>query len=137
MPIYAQRQMVAEQSVVKPRVLPRIHPRIQRLLEQKDLLLSLVDGVGSPLNVIFPQNIEDNIKSFQDAYKKNHLRGVFIIPANLANQMRFCVMPVYFLSGWMSHPLIPLRGRIYYTSKPCKSNALLRHASLLTFHKNR
>jgi diaminopimelate decarboxylase len=95
MPIYAKRQTVAEQSVVKPRVLPRIHPRIQRLLEQKDLLLSLVDGVGSPLNVIFPQNIEDNIKSFQDAYQKNHLRG-----------------------------------RIYYTSKPCKSNALLRHASL-------
>lgn len=79
----------------RPRLMPRIHPRILRALEQKDLLFSLMDGIGSPLNVMFPQNIDDNIKSFQDAFKKNHLRG-----------------------------------RIYYTSKPCKSNALLRHASI-------
>lgn len=80
----------------KPYVLPRIHPAIRRALEQKELIFSLMDGLGSPLNLMFPQNMEDNVKSFQDVYKKYHLKG-----------------------------------RIYYTSKPCKSSALLRHATLL------
>jgi diaminopimelate decarboxylase len=79
----------------KPRLKPLLHERTKGLLKQKDLLFSLIDGIGSPLNIIIPQNIEDNIKSFQDAYKRNHIRG-----------------------------------RIYYTTKPCKSDALLRHASL-------
>lgn len=80
---------------IRPFVTPRIHPRIQQALQQKELLFSLMDGVGSPLNVMFPQNIDDNIKSFQDAFKKNFLRG-----------------------------------RIYFTSKPCKSESVLRHAAM-------
>lgn len=74
---------------------PRIHPSIRDFLTQPELLHNLCDGFGSPLNVMFPENIDENIKSFQAAYKKNHLRG-----------------------------------RIYFTSKPCKSQALVRRASL-------
>jgi diaminopimelate decarboxylase len=80
---------------VRPQVLPIIHPVIQDALKQKDLLFSLIGGIGSPLNVIFPQNIGENIAAFEATYKKHHLRG-----------------------------------RIYYTSKPCKSRALWRQASL-------
>lgn len=76
-----------------PRVRPRIHPRIQDLLKNKDLLFKLMEEYGSPLNLIFPQNIHENVQGFQDAYKKHHLRG-----------------------------------RIYYTSKPCKALSLFREA---------
>lgn len=73
----------------------RIHPVIQDFLAQPQLLHNLCDGFGSPLNVMFPENIDENIRSFEAAYKKNHMRG-----------------------------------RIYFTSKPCKSRALVRRASL-------
>lgn len=74
---------------------PRVHPAIRAFLNQPQLVHMLGDGFGSPLNIMFPQNIDENIKSFKDAYKKHHLRG-----------------------------------RIYFTSKPCKSRSLIRHASL-------
>ncbi len=77
-----------------PRVRPRIHPRIQTLLQNKDLIFDLADQFGSPLNLVFPQNIHENIKTYQDAYKKNRLRG-----------------------------------KIYFTSKPCKSLSLFREAA--------
>ena len=54
---------------------PRIHPVIQNFLAQPELLHSLCAGFGSPLNVMFPENIDDNIRSFEAAYKKNHMRG--------------------------------------------------------------
>lgn len=79
----------------KPSLRPRIHPVIERFLQDRALVHMLVDGIGSPLNVVFPENVDENIKSFQDAYKKNNLRG-----------------------------------RIYFTSKPCKSRAIVRRASL-------
>ena len=80
---------------VVPRLMPAMHDRVRLAVKQESLLCALVDGLGSPLNIIFPQNIDDNIESLKAAYKKNFLRG-----------------------------------RIYYTSKPCKSNALLRRASV-------
>jgi diaminopimelate decarboxylase len=79
---------------IAPRLRPRIHPHIHAFLQNKDMLFDLVEEYGSPLNLVFPQNIHDNIAEFQSAYKKNHMRG-----------------------------------RIYFTSKPCKSLALYREAS--------
>lgn len=58
-----------------PRVEAAIHPTIKRFLENKDMLLSLVDGMGSPLNIIFPDHIVDNINGFEKIYKDRHLRG--------------------------------------------------------------
>lgn len=74
---------------------PHVHPLIQDFLAKPELLHNLCDGFGSPLNIMFPQNIDENIRSFEAAYKKNHMRG-----------------------------------RIYFTSKPCKSKSLVRRASL-------
>lgn len=77
------------------RLRPRIATNIAQFLENRELVHQLCDGFGSPLNILFPDNIEANIKSFEDAYKKHMMRG-----------------------------------RIYFTSKPCKSKALIRKASL-------
>lgn len=77
------------------RLRPRIASNISQFLQSRELVHQLCDGFGSPLNIVFPDNIEENIKSFEDAYKKHMLRG-----------------------------------RIYFTSKPCKSKALIRKASL-------
>ncbi len=79
----------------QPHLRPRIHPLIQDILNKPGMVHMLGDAFGSPLNVMFPQNIDENIKSFKDAYKKHHLRG-----------------------------------RIYFTSKPCKSKSLIRQASI-------
>ena len=77
------------------RLKPKMHSVIREFLDQSELVHMLGDGFGSPLNIMFPQNVDENIKSFQDAYKKNHLRG-----------------------------------KVYFTSKPCKSKSIVRHASL-------
>ncbi len=82
-----------EWNEAKPRLLPRIHPLIRECLTQKEFVFDLIDRYGSPLNLIFPQNLEGNITDFQNIYKKHRLRG-----------------------------------RIYYVTKPCKSQALLREA---------
>jgi diaminopimelate decarboxylase len=77
------------------RLRPLIAENIQNFLKKGDLVHQLTTGFGSPLNIIFPDNIEANLKSFKEAYKKHFLKG-----------------------------------RIYFTSKPCKSKALVRKASL-------
>jgi diaminopimelate decarboxylase len=58
-----------------PRLSPRVHPLIRECLSHKDFIFDLIDRYGSPLNLIFPQNLEENIGSFQDVYKKHRLRG--------------------------------------------------------------
>jgi diaminopimelate decarboxylase len=89
-----QTSKVRSISEDPPRLQPRIHPAIQSFLKEKDLLFRLIENYGSPLNIIFPQNMHENISEFQNVYKKHNLRG-----------------------------------RIYYTSKPCKSSALIREAA--------
>ncbi len=63
------------QTGAPPRVRPRIHPRIGALLANKELLFRLADEFGSPLNLVFPQHIQANIQTYQEAYKKHRLRG--------------------------------------------------------------
>lgn len=74
---------------------PKLHERIARFLENKEQIFNLTDAIGSPLNLIFPQIIDENINSFQDVYRAHHLSG-----------------------------------RIYVSTKPNKSFAALRQASL-------
>ncbi|HAJ90721.1 MAG TPA: pyridoxal-dependent decarboxylase [Rhodospirillaceae bacterium] len=77
------------------RLRPLIHDTVQDFLDTPELVHQLVQGFGSPLNIIFPDHIAENLKSFQDVYRK-----------------------------------YSLKGRIYFTSKPCKSKAIIRKASL-------
>ena len=59
----------------RPKVRAAIHPAIRRFLDDKALVFSLVDGVGSPLNVIFPDHIEETIGRFEKVYKDRQLNG--------------------------------------------------------------
>jgi diaminopimelate decarboxylase len=54
---------------------PRIHKKVESFLNSEQDIFNLVDGMGSPLNLIFPQIIEENIAAFKDVYKKHHVRG--------------------------------------------------------------
>lgn len=60
---------------LRPRVTPAMHPVIKRFLQEKLLAFSLVDGLGSPLNIIFPENIEETIQRFDRVYHERQLQG--------------------------------------------------------------
>jgi diaminopimelate decarboxylase len=59
----------------KPKVKAAIHPTIDRFLNNKELVFSLIDGVGSPLNIIFPDNICETIARFEKVYSDRNLQG--------------------------------------------------------------
>ncbi|BBH67359.1 diaminopimelate decarboxylase [Actinoplanes sp. OR16] len=54
---------------------PRIDPLTQSVLDDGELLGRLVDGLGSPLNVVLPQRAGENVARFREAYKKHRLHG--------------------------------------------------------------
>ncbi len=58
-----------------PKVRPITHPAITRFLSQRDLVFALLDGLGSPLNVMFPQHIMETIANFEQVYKDRQLQG--------------------------------------------------------------
>jgi len=64
-----------EDAWTQPRLRPRIHESVRECLEDKKLIFDLVDRYGSPLNLVFPQNLKGNIEDFQSVYKKHRLRG--------------------------------------------------------------
>lgn len=53
----------------------KIDDRISRFLKEKEQIFDLVSALGSPLNIMFPQIIEDNIASFKSVYKKYNIDG--------------------------------------------------------------
>ncbi len=59
----------------RPKVRAAIHPTIERFLSDKELVFSLVDGMGSPLNVMFPDHIAETIDRFEKVYKDRQLQG--------------------------------------------------------------
>lgn len=60
---------------VRPKVRAAIHPAISRFLADEKLVFSLVDGMGSPLNVMFPEHITETIGRFEKVYKDRQLQG--------------------------------------------------------------
>lgn len=59
----------------RPRVAPAMHPAIARFFKEKELAFQLVDGLGSPLNIIFPQHILEPISRFESVFKERQLQG--------------------------------------------------------------
>jgi diaminopimelate decarboxylase len=59
----------------RPKVRAAIHPAIERFLANKELVFSLIDGMGSPLNVMFPDHIVETIDRFERIYKDRQLQG--------------------------------------------------------------
>ncbi|MFI9344846.1 Y4yA family PLP-dependent enzyme [Streptomyces sp. NPDC052773] len=54
---------------------PRLGSRLGSLLESPRLLHSLTDALGSPLNVVIPDQIADNVEQFRSVYARHHLSG--------------------------------------------------------------
>jgi diaminopimelate decarboxylase len=84
-----------ETPCVKLSLKPKMHPVVAAFLKREDALLDMVDAHGSPLNVIFPEIVRENIQSFQDVYTRNNIQG-----------------------------------RIYFTTKPTKSQSVIKEAAL-------
>ncbi|AEM83046.1 Y4yA family PLP-dependent enzyme [Streptomyces violaceusniger] len=54
---------------------PRLEPPLTGLLDAGPFLHSLVDALGSPLNVLLPERIAENTERFRDVYRRHHLAG--------------------------------------------------------------
>ncbi|HZF88401.1 alanine racemase [Streptomyces sp.] len=54
---------------------PRLGPRLGSLLASPDVLHPLVDALGSPLNVVIPEQIAANAERFRAVYAGHHLSG--------------------------------------------------------------
>ncbi|KUL37891.1 diaminopimelate decarboxylase [Streptomyces sp. NRRL F-4489] len=54
---------------------PRLEGPLASLLDAGDLLRSLVDALGSPLNVLLPDRIAENAERFRAAYRTHRLGG--------------------------------------------------------------
>lgn len=54
---------------------PKVHPTIKAFLDEKKTLFSLVKALGSPLNVIFPELIHDNVEKFRSAFSEAGVIG--------------------------------------------------------------
>jgi diaminopimelate decarboxylase len=54
---------------------PTVHETVSRFLQQKETLLDLVKALGSPLNILFPDLIEENVEAFNATFKKLSIIG--------------------------------------------------------------
>ncbi|WP_421106748.1 alanine racemase [Streptomyces sp. NEAU-S77] len=54
---------------------PQLGPRLGSLLESSGLVHSLTDALGSPLGVVLPDQITENVDRFRAVLRKHHLAG--------------------------------------------------------------
>ncbi|KOU36345.1 Y4yA family PLP-dependent enzyme [Streptomyces sp. WM6378] len=54
---------------------PRLEPRLASLLGATGFLRTLASGLGSPLNVVLPDQIVENLARFRAVYRKHRLSG--------------------------------------------------------------
>ncbi|OCC14001.1 Y4yA family PLP-dependent enzyme [Streptomyces sp. PTY087I2] len=54
---------------------PRVEPPLAALLADRSFLHSLVDALGSPLNVLLPGAVAENAARFRGVYGRHHLTG--------------------------------------------------------------
>lgn len=52
---------------------PQVHPTVVKFLKEEKTLDALLDGLGSPLNVLFPKRIADNAQAFREVFAKHYL----------------------------------------------------------------
>lgn len=64
---------------------PRLASRLRSLLHSPDLLHTLTDALGSPLNLVVPDQLADNLQQFRSVYGKHHLVGQVFL-AHKANR---------------------------------------------------
>ncbi|TJZ58865.1 Y4yA family PLP-dependent enzyme [Streptomyces piniterrae] len=54
---------------------PHLEPSLASLLDSAAFLHTLVDALGSPLNVVLPDEIARNVERFRAAYRRHNLAG--------------------------------------------------------------
>ncbi|MEV8530528.1 Y4yA family PLP-dependent enzyme [Streptomyces sp. NPDC051211] len=54
---------------------PRLEPRPASLLDSAAFLHTLVDGLGSPLNLVLPQQFAENVARFRSVLRRHRLGG--------------------------------------------------------------
>lgn len=54
---------------------PRLEQPLASLLESAAFLHTLVDALGSPLNVVLPERIAENVERFRSVYRRHSLAG--------------------------------------------------------------
>ncbi|MFE2053844.1 Y4yA family PLP-dependent enzyme [Streptomyces sp. NPDC059459] len=54
---------------------PRVDPPLASLLGAAPFLHSLVDALGSPLNILLPETVAENAERFRAVYRRHHLTG--------------------------------------------------------------
>ncbi|MFV2118197.1 alanine racemase [Streptomyces sp. Act-28] len=64
---------------------PRLEPRLAALLGSPAFLHSLATALGSPLNLVLPDQIADNVRGFRDVYVRHRLTGLICF-AHKANR---------------------------------------------------
>lgn len=57
------------------RLRPKIHPLVDRYLNAREEIFKLGTALGSPLNLLFPQLIGENLRAFQSCLQTHRLRG--------------------------------------------------------------
>ncbi|SDP55696.1 diaminopimelate decarboxylase [Streptomyces sp. cf386] len=64
---------------------PRLESRLRSLLTSPELLHTLTDALGSPLNLVVPDQLADNLRQFRAVYGTHHLSGQVFL-AHKANR---------------------------------------------------
>ncbi|OIJ97504.1 diaminopimelate decarboxylase [Streptomyces sp. MUSC 14] len=54
---------------------PRLGERLRSLLESGELLHTLTDALGSPLNLVVPDQLAANLEQFRSVYRRHQLSG--------------------------------------------------------------
>ncbi len=69
------------------KVTARIHKDIEKFLSDPERIFSLVDAYGSPLNILFPDLVLENLSSFRKVLLENRINGeiLFTTKANRSN----------------------------------------------------
>lgn len=84
---------------------PRLESRPAALLGSPVFLHSLVAALGSPLNVVLPDQIADNVRRFQDVYARHRLTGQISF-AHKANRSSALVRRLAALSSAANSPAV-------------------------------
>jgi diaminopimelate decarboxylase len=65
----------AKADTGRPTLTPSVHPDISEWLSDPRRPFELVRGFGSPLNVVFPENVKETIGWFNSLYEQKKIKG--------------------------------------------------------------
>ena len=69
---------------------PKIHPLIKQFLAERETLFELARALGSPLNILFPELVGENVEGFQKTFRDLNVIGKVFF-AHKCNQSDFLV----------------------------------------------